>query len=336
MANIFTIKHGAEIPPDNTLQPYELGYAENGGLVIGDAEGKTKTISPERVAEATNAIKITKDGKSVIQLRVNLGSTGWCELDGSGANDQNQLQVGVVNVLPLIRGGLGVDASTPEGQATARSNLGISLDKLQASITGAATTITENDLIVNRALISNDSGKVAVSAVTSTELGYLGGVTSAIQTQLNGKADKAGYTASRALVSDSSGNLTVSSTITTTELGYLDGVTKNIQNQLNEKVSIATFDSGLTGTGTSEVGIITMGNLTIEYGLFTANTTWTGKEFVTKFSDIPALSFIPIGSGTIAQVKLQDTASVTTKGFIVSTSSGSATYRYVAIGLVDN
>jgi hypothetical protein len=42
-------------------------------------------------------------------------------------------------------------------------------------------------------------------------------------------------------------------------------------------VSIATFDSGLTGTGTSDVGIITMGNLAIEYGLFTANTTWTTK-----------------------------------------------------------
>jgi hypothetical protein len=35
-------------------------------LVIGDAEGKTKIITPEKVAEATNAIKITKNGKSVI------------------------------------------------------------------------------------------------------------------------------------------------------------------------------------------------------------------------------------------------------------------------------
>ena len=35
--------------------------------------------------------------------------------------------------------------------------------------------------------MSNSSGKVAVSAVTSTELGHLDGVTSAIQTQLNNK-----------------------------------------------------------------------------------------------------------------------------------------------------
>lgn len=43
-------------------------------------------------------------------------------------------------------------------------------------------------LTASRALISDANGHPAVSAVTSTELGYLYGVTSAIQTQLNGKA----------------------------------------------------------------------------------------------------------------------------------------------------
>ena len=37
-------------------------------------------------------------------------------------------------------------------------------------------------------MVSDSSGHPAVSTVTSTELGYLDGVTSAIQTQLNGKA----------------------------------------------------------------------------------------------------------------------------------------------------
>lgn len=55
------------------------------------------------------------------------------------------------------------------------------------SITGAASTIVTSNLTASRALISNSSGKVAVSAVTSTELGYLDGVTSKIQTQLNNK-----------------------------------------------------------------------------------------------------------------------------------------------------
>lgn len=67
-------------------------------------------------------------------------------------------------------------------------NLQTSLDAKQATITGGATTITSSNLTANRALISNSSGKVGVSAVTSTELGYLDGVTSNVQTQLDGKA----------------------------------------------------------------------------------------------------------------------------------------------------
>ena len=56
----------------------------------------------------------------------------------------------------------------------------------QATLTGAATTIASTDLTASRALAADGNGKVAASTVTSTELGYLSGVTSAIQTQLGG------------------------------------------------------------------------------------------------------------------------------------------------------
>jgi len=62
-------------------------------------------------------------------------------------------------------------------------------NKLQQKITGAATTVTSNNLTVSSALISNSSGKIAVSPVTSAELGYLDGVTSNIQTQIGSKSD---------------------------------------------------------------------------------------------------------------------------------------------------
>lgn len=67
------------------------------------------------------------------------------------------------------------------------SNIQTQLNGKQASITGGATTITSSNLTASRALVSDSNGKVAVSAVTSTELGYLDGVTSAIQTQLDNK-----------------------------------------------------------------------------------------------------------------------------------------------------
>ena len=54
------------------------------------------------------------------------------------------------------------------------------------------------DLTASRALVSDGSGDVSISAVTSTEVGYLDGVTSAIQTQLDTKTT-AGFAVAMAI-----------------------------------------------------------------------------------------------------------------------------------------
>lgn len=58
---------------------------------------------------------------------------------------------------------------------------------IQALITGSATTIDTETLTASRAMATDGTGLVAVSATTATELGYLSGVTSAVQTQLSTK-----------------------------------------------------------------------------------------------------------------------------------------------------
>ncbi len=50
------------------------------------------------------------------------------------------------------------------------SSLNTDLGSKQASIKGGASTITENNLIANRVLVSNASGKVVVSTVTAAGL----------------------------------------------------------------------------------------------------------------------------------------------------------------------
>lgn len=67
------------------------------------------------------------------------------------------------------------------------TNVQTALASKQDTVVGGASTITEDNLTASRALVSNSSGKVAVSTVTSTELGYLDGVTSNVQTQLDSK-----------------------------------------------------------------------------------------------------------------------------------------------------
>jgi len=77
---------------------------------------------------------------------------------------------------------------------TEGTNLYFTDARARAAITGGASSIVISNLLANRALLSDASGKVAVSAVTNTELEYVDGVTSAIQTQLNAKAPTASPT----------------------------------------------------------------------------------------------------------------------------------------------
>lgn len=64
-------------------------------------------------------------------------------------------------------------------------NLYFTTARAQAAISGAASTVVSSNLTINRALMSDAAGKIVVSPVTSVELGYVSGVTSSIQAQLN-------------------------------------------------------------------------------------------------------------------------------------------------------
>jgi len=77
-------------------------------------------------------------------------------------------------------------------------------------ITGAATTIDTEDLAASRAIISNTDGKIAVSDITTTELGYIDGVTSNVQTQLDNKQAKDDHLSDIADLNHADGNFIVS------------------------------------------------------------------------------------------------------------------------------
>lgn len=108
----------------------------------------------------------------------------------------------------------------------------------QDTITGAATTITANNLTINRALISNGSGKVAVSTVTSTQLGYVAGVTSAIQTQLNTKAPLASPALTGVPTAPTAAVDTSTTQIATT--AFVIGQAANANPTMNGTVAIGT------------------------------------------------------------------------------------------------
>lgn len=116
-------------------------------------------------------------------------------------------------------------------------------------VTSSADEINTLDGFTGTVADLNYAKDLRATGVTADEFDYLDNVSSNIQTQLNGKQatitgaattiDDANLTANRALISDGSGKVAVSSTITTTELGYLNNVSSNLQTQLNGKLALA-------------------------------------------------------------------------------------------------
>ena len=127
------------------------------------------------------------------------------------------------------------------------SNVQTQLNGKQATITGGASTIASSNLTASRALVSNGSGKVAVSAVTSTELGYLDGVTSNVQTQLNAKVPTSRTINSKAL----SSNITLSASdvgaYSKTEIDNMEFVTvDDIDTICGAAIQVASLSNEVT------------------------------------------------------------------------------------------
>ena len=147
----------------------------------------------------------------------------------------------------------------------------------QSTITGAATTITSSNLTTNRALLSDGSGKVVVSTVTNTELGYVANVTSAIQTQLNSKQatitgaattiTSSNLTASRVMVSDATGKASIS-TVTSAQLTTLAANVYGTQYQLSSSLTSSS------STSTTPVTKVTMTTTSLPAGTYRVSADW--------------------------------------------------------------
>lgn len=129
----------------------------------------------------------------------------------------------------------------------------------------------DSSFLSNEVLVTNSSGVIVTSNISTTKLGYLSGVTSDIQTQLNGKqATITGgattivsdnLTASKALVSNANGKVAVSS-VSDTELGYLSGATSNIQGQIDDVN--ADIDDTLVSASGNPITITDAANIPCE------------------------------------------------------------------------
>jgi len=133
----------------------------------------------------------------------------------------------------ISQSGVGAISAGVIVDADVNASAAIALTKL------AATT-------ASRAIVSDSNGFLVVSPVTSTELGYVSGVTSAIQTQIDSKQATITGAASTVVSSNLSANIVAvtngsgklaSSSVGTTQLGYISTLTSDAQTQLNARLS---------------------------------------------------------------------------------------------------
>jgi len=182
------------------------------------------------------------------------------------------------------------------------------------------------DLTASRALVSDGSGDVSVSAVTSTEVGYLDGVSSNIQTQLDAKQatitgsattiDTESLTASRAVISNSSQKIAVSD-VTSTELGYLDGVSSAIQTQLDTKATTSYVNDAVAGLRTRIIcEAATTANISLSSDLQNGDT----------------IDGVTLATGDQVLVKDQSTDSQNGIYTVVSSGTASRSTDFDAIG----
>ena len=168
-----------------------------------------------------------------------------------------------------------------------------------SSLSGFTGTSTDLNKLSGMTATTADLNAItglAGTGVTTTELGYLSGLTQNVQAALIGIPNLAGLTAA---VSDlnlldgaSTGTNGYSGVISKSEINALDGVTSSIQTQLNAKRDIATcigigeicgasititelnYLQGATSNIQAQIDALTLGSIT------TAGGTFTGQIFI--------------------------------------------------------
>lgn len=188
----------------------------------------------------------------------------------------------------------------------------------------AAAAITLSKLAVvtaSRALVSSAGGVITAGTTTAAEIGYVNGVTSAIQTQIDGKATSGSPTFSGNVVI--TGDLTVNGTTTTLNTATLDVEDKNIKinlggnDALSEGAGITIDRTGTKGSiiyAAASASRFSIGDLgsEVEVVTTTATQTLTNKS----------LSSAVISNATATTVPYLNASKVLTSSSVTPTELG--------------
>jgi hypothetical protein len=253
---------GSIVANSLTISPTELGYLDGVTSNIQTQLNSAVLLSANNAFTGNNSFSgTTTFTGSIVANSLTISPTELGYLDGVTNNIQTQLNGAVFLA----------------GSQT-----------ITGSKTISGTTTFTGSIIANSLTI------------TPTELGYLDGVTSNIQSQLNSAVFLAG---SQTISGDKTisgtttftGSIVANSlTITPTELGYLDGVTSNIQSQLNS-AGLLSANNAFTGNNS-----------------FSGTTTFTGSIIANALTITPTELGYLDGVSSAIQTQLNNRVTLNT------------------------
>ena len=147
----------------------------------------TDTLTNKTITASSNSVGLaTLDIDGGTDIGAALADADLIIVD-DGAGGTNR-KAALSRVATYVQSGISGDITISSGTAAIGSGVIVNAD---VNASAALEFSKMENLTASRALVSDGNGDVSVSAVTSTEIGYLDGVSSAIQTQLDTKATNA-------------------------------------------------------------------------------------------------------------------------------------------------
>lgn len=343
---------------DRILLKDQAAPAEN-GIYIVTAGTPTRSLDMDTWAEVVGAFTFVEEGTAN-------ASSGWVSTAAPGGTigvtaitfvqfsqagsitagialtkTGNTLDVNVDNStidvssnnLEVKAGGI-TNTQINASAAIAYSKLALTNSIVNADVNSAAAIAVTKlaALTANRAVATDASGFLTVSATTDAELAFVNGVTSSIQTQLNAKQATGNYitaltgdvtasgpgSATATIANNAITNVKIDAaaaidaskiangSVSSTEFQFLDGVTSSIQTQLDSKFSGSLTNAHIFVGNVSNVAtdVAVSGDLTLtNTGNFQIAT---GVITDTDVNSAAAIARTKLANGTANHVVIND------------------------------
>lgn len=228
------------------------------------------------------------NGTEILQLAVGGDLDNYLKRDGSLA---------MTGDLTLSSTDQSASADTT---AVSKGHVDTGLATKEDTITGAASTITGDNLGADKAMVTDAGGKVSESVTTAAQIGYLGTTTSNVQDQLDSKQSDLGYTPVNRAGDSLAGDLAFQDQYRITGLPAPVGGT--------EPVRKVDFDTALAGLNWQDDVNARQLDATLDPGV----APTTGDRYI--LTDVAALH---VNFGTIADVENNDIVEYDGAEFVV-------------------